>query len=216
MTTKNNLWDDGSSYACIVRGSACIATTEHMPTQTLTEVEIRRTDGSRHTYIVRVHFESPRSPAAIRMRLSTDIWDGVLFERRHVCLVLFGLDTKKPRREEEHVMYIAHIVESRLTLISLGFFQCAPLFVHMPLHLQPVVVAVLSFHTPTSPCIQRTNMCLYTNSSLLDVGMRRRLQYRHPLSLPSQLQGCCDIYLSDGSFYAAFHCNSVAEHFPFD
>ena len=32
-------------------GSACIATTEHMPTQTLTEVEIRRTDGSLHTYI---------------------------------------------------------------------------------------------------------------------------------------------------------------------
>ena len=31
-------------------GSACIATTEHMPTQTLTEVEIRRTDGSLHTY----------------------------------------------------------------------------------------------------------------------------------------------------------------------
>ena len=31
--------------------SACIATTEHMPTQTLTEVEIRRTDGSLHTYI---------------------------------------------------------------------------------------------------------------------------------------------------------------------
>ena len=27
-------------------GSACIATTEHMPTQTLTEVQIRRTDGS--------------------------------------------------------------------------------------------------------------------------------------------------------------------------
>ena len=33
-------------------GSACIATTEHMPTQTLTEVEIRRTDGSLHTYIL--------------------------------------------------------------------------------------------------------------------------------------------------------------------
>ena len=32
-------------------GSACIATTEHMQTQTLTEVEIRRTDGSLHTYI---------------------------------------------------------------------------------------------------------------------------------------------------------------------
>ena len=31
-------------------GSACIATTEHMPAQTLTEVEIRRTDGSLHTY----------------------------------------------------------------------------------------------------------------------------------------------------------------------
>ena len=31
-------------------GSACIATTEHMPTPTLTEVEIRRTDGSLHTY----------------------------------------------------------------------------------------------------------------------------------------------------------------------
>ena len=30
--------------------SACIATTEHMPTQTLTEVEIRLTDGSLHTY----------------------------------------------------------------------------------------------------------------------------------------------------------------------
>ena len=30
-------------------GSACISTTEHMPTQTLTEVEIRRTDGSLHT-----------------------------------------------------------------------------------------------------------------------------------------------------------------------
>ena len=30
-------------------GSACIATTEHMPTPTLTEVEIRRTDGSLHT-----------------------------------------------------------------------------------------------------------------------------------------------------------------------
>ena len=31
-------------------GSACIVTTEHMLTQTLTEVEIRRTDGSLHTY----------------------------------------------------------------------------------------------------------------------------------------------------------------------
>ena len=30
-------------------GSACIATTEHMPIPTLTEVEIRRTDGSLHT-----------------------------------------------------------------------------------------------------------------------------------------------------------------------
>ena len=33
-------------------GSAFIATTEHMPTQTLTEVEIRRTDGSFHTYTI--------------------------------------------------------------------------------------------------------------------------------------------------------------------
>ena len=31
------------------RGSACIATTEQMPSPTLTEVEIRRTDGSLHT-----------------------------------------------------------------------------------------------------------------------------------------------------------------------
>ena len=32
-------------------GSACIATTEHMQTPTLTVIEIRRTDGSLHTYI---------------------------------------------------------------------------------------------------------------------------------------------------------------------
>ena len=31
-------------------GSACVATTEHMSTPTLTEVDIRRTDGSLHTH----------------------------------------------------------------------------------------------------------------------------------------------------------------------
>ena len=37
-------------------GSACIATTEHMPTPTLTEVEICRTDGSLHNiYILYVY-----------------------------------------------------------------------------------------------------------------------------------------------------------------
>ena len=35
-------------YVMSAADSACIATTEHMPTPTLTEVEIRRTDGSLH------------------------------------------------------------------------------------------------------------------------------------------------------------------------
>ena len=51
-------------------GSACIATTKHMPTPTLTEVEIRRTDGSLHimlTYVIGIpislhHFGILMSP----------------------------------------------------------------------------------------------------------------------------------------------------------